>query len=363
VKLKVAGNEVTSAGEKAINGLKTNNTFKNVGVSLRDDQVPIDVLAAASKRLTELTGEQVLALEPNICKSASQFFPSCQKDYASLEFQLSNLGLSGSERINSLNIDLEQLLLTDASEAPRKLGAETSELYEILKWAQEAKRALNQGLTTTLQELKQYVDGINSLPAMGILGSLQEDLAEEISQFKERLQQNDFYNHVTDFSNNLTLIKNSVRDATIELETTQQQRIKESKQDLTRLTEWKELTQEMQNNVLASLEQLTVEVSHDMTGIQTLISQRFIVDDTLSDLKTRVQQDGQARRLKRLEEEKATSEEAGQTKLNCNITKTVNSENELGELVSEINEIKDKIELYNEVEGNINVNIDIKKKH
>jgi hypothetical protein len=48
IKLKVSGREVTVNGQQAIDVLKTNNSFRAVGVSLRQDRPSMDVLARAA---------------------------------------------------------------------------------------------------------------------------------------------------------------------------------------------------------------------------------------------------------------------------------------------------------------------------
>jgi len=48
-----------------------------------------------------------------------------------------------------MNQDIADVLLTDASDAPQRLGAEESAIYENLKWALEVKRALDNGLDIT----------------------------------------------------------------------------------------------------------------------------------------------------------------------------------------------------------------------
>ncbi|HPD54597.1 MAG TPA: hypothetical protein PLI08_11675, partial [Bacteroidia bacterium] len=47
IKLKVSGREVTAAGQQAIDALKTNNSFKQIGVSLRDERPSIETLGRA----------------------------------------------------------------------------------------------------------------------------------------------------------------------------------------------------------------------------------------------------------------------------------------------------------------------------
>ena len=72
IKLKVSGREVTANGQHAIDALKTNNAFKAVGVALRQDRISSEVLVQASVRLADLIGDQVVPLEPEICKAAAK---------------------------------------------------------------------------------------------------------------------------------------------------------------------------------------------------------------------------------------------------------------------------------------------------
>ena len=153
IKLKVSGREVTAAGQLAIDALKTNNSFKPIGVALRDERPSNETLARAAERLTELVGDMVIPLEQQISKAAAKHFPRFQYEYGSLGVQLVGLGLDGSDRIQAMNQELVDVLLTDASDSPQRLGAETSALYDNLKWALEVKRSLDNGLDSTLQDL------------------------------------------------------------------------------------------------------------------------------------------------------------------------------------------------------------------
>ena len=146
VKLKVSGREVTVTGQQAIEALKTNNSFKSVGVALRDDRPSMEVLARAAKRLTELSGEQVVPLEEDIGKAAQKLLPSLQHKLAPLAERLQALGLPGAETVRSVNQQIADMLLSDASDAPQRFGAEQSPLFDGLKWAIAAKLAFDQGI-------------------------------------------------------------------------------------------------------------------------------------------------------------------------------------------------------------------------
>ena len=78
IKIKVSGREVTVNGQQAIDALRTNNSFKVVGVSLRDERPSNEVLARAATRLTDLVGETVIPLEDEISKTATKQFPKFQ---------------------------------------------------------------------------------------------------------------------------------------------------------------------------------------------------------------------------------------------------------------------------------------------
>src|ERR1039458_7094354 len=106
IKLKVSGREVTATGQQSIDALKTNNSFKQIGVALRDERPSNETLARAAERLTELIGEMVVPLEQEITKAAAKYFPRFQHEYGSLAERLSGLELAGSERVRALNQDL-----------------------------------------------------------------------------------------------------------------------------------------------------------------------------------------------------------------------------------------------------------------
>ncbi len=170
IKLKVAGREVTVNGQQAIDALKTNNAFKPVGVSLREERPSMEMLARASERLTELSGETVVPLEDDISKATTKLFPQLQHQYGPLAEKLKALMLPGADTLESLSEDIKDILFTDASEAPQRLGSEDSKLYTNLKWAAELKRALDQGLEQTLHELQQHRREVESLPDSGTPG-------------------------------------------------------------------------------------------------------------------------------------------------------------------------------------------------
>ena len=357
ITLKVSGREVTVNGQQAIDALKTNNSFRSVGVALREGRPSNDVLARAASRLTDLTGDPIVPLEADIRKAATKYFPQFQHQFTPLAEKLAGLALSEDDRLRDLNKDLADVLLTDASDAPQRLGGEESILYDSLKWASEVKQALENGLEQTVRQLQQHRSAIEVLPDSVIPAQLKSVLTEELILFGERPAQADFYQHAADFSTFLTSLRTRVRDAAGQMEEAQTQHLQEAAQDPTRLPEWGELTQEENNNVLATLEDLLLTVPHDLQGLKALINQEFVRHSRVSDLKVRIARQGQERSRQRLEAEKAKAKIEGKTKLTraINVPTAITEASQLDTLIQELQALRQELDLYSDIEVHITI--------
>lgn len=296
IKLKVAGREVTVNGQQAIDALKTNNAFKSVGVSLRGGDRPSnDVLARAAARLTELTGDTVIPLEDDISKVTTKLFPQLQHQFGPLTEKLRGLNLPGVDRLQNLTHEINDVLLTDASDAPRRLGNEPSELFESLKWANELKLQLEQGLEPTLRDLRQHCTAIANLPNVDLLAALKEELGEALGLIEERLQQADFHRFTADFNTSLTTLRSRIRDTVLAMQDLLKTRIKEAEVDLKRVPEWVKLTKQEQAELLGSLERLIVQVAPDLSGLTTMLNKDYELQSQVQSLKHRIERLGQQR--------------------------------------------------------------------
>jgi len=357
IKLKVSGRGVTAAGQQAIDALKTNNSFKQIGVALRDERPSIETLARAAERLTELVGDMVIPLEQEISKAAAKYFPRFQHDYGALAERLSGLGLAGSDRIRSLNQDIADMLFTDASDAPQRLGAETSVIYDNLKWAFEVKRALDNGLDATLRDLQVHRREIETLPDTGVPGELRRELAEDLAALSERLGKEDFYKHAADFNSLLTQLKGRVRDAVIKLSEQQKLRLKEGVEDLQRIPEWDELTQEERGNAVNRLEGLALAATPDLAGLKKLLARDYDINSTIEELKRSIQRQGQERLRQRMDEERTRPGEKGPSKLTRKVAvpAKITTAADIDALIQQLHEIKVQVGLYSEIEVTFSV--------
>lgn len=354
VKFKVAGQELTSSGQKAIEAIKTNNTFKNVGVNLRDDRPSPEMCMLASDRLTELTGDSVFPMEDDISKAAVRYFNKAQHEFGSLASELKNLNIPGEDKAKSLSNDLTSMLLSDCSDAPQRLGAEESQVFKSLQWATAIQQSFKQGLDNTLKSLGNLINSINTLPDSGIPGQLKQSANEEIEVFNEKIKKSDFYEHSADFNTKLTSLNTLISSSVEELQKQQEQSIEQAQTEVANHVDWNELTVDEKSQELSRFDSLALTVTKDISGLKSLVSQEFNISQKLKEVNTSVSRKAQAKRAHRIAEEKAKYEAEGKAdqkiERRLTIPKRVTQKAELEQLIQMLQQLKGDLELNSEIE-------------
>lgn len=354
VKFKVAGQELTSSGQKAIEAIKTNNTFKNVGVNLRDDRPSPEMCMLASERLTELTGDSVFPMEDDISKAAVRYFNKAQHEFGSLAAELRNLSIPGDDKAQSLSNDLANMLMSDCSDAPQRLGAEESQVFKSLQWATAIQQSFRQGLDKTLKSLGNLINSINTLPDSGIPGQLKQSANEEIEVFNEKIKKYDFYEHSADFNSTLTSLNTFISSSVEELQKQQEQSIEQAQTEVANHIDWNELTVDEKSQELSRFDSLALTVTKDITGLKALISQEFNISQKLKEVNNSVSHKAQAKRAQRIAEEKAKYEAEGKAdqkiERRLTIPKRVTQKAELEQLIQMLQQLKGDLELNSEIE-------------
>lgn len=352
IKLKVSGREVTVNGQQAIDALKSNNAFKPIGVALRHDKPSMELLARAAERLTALIGDRVLPLEEEISKTAAKHLPRFQNEIAPLPERLDGLGLPGGEKIRATNQEIANLLFTDASDAPQRLGGVESALHSGLTWAQKVKAALDKSLAQTVKALREHQRTIRQLPSSGVPGDLRRDTEEALANVDEHLGKEDFFEHAADLATTLTSLQARVAAAVTAITEAQKQRLAEAEQDLKRIPEWVELTQEEQTNALAELVKLLLSVDGTIAGLQQLIAHEFDLQTSLSELKPKIERQGRERQRQRVEEEKRRAKGCGDGKLKLTqeiaIPEMLASKQQLEDLIRRLEALRAELDIYEE---------------
>ena len=168
--------------------------------------------------------------------------------------------------------------------------------------------------------------------------------AKLLSELKEqvslRLNRDDFYKHAADLATTLTRIRTRVADSVREMLISQQERIRSGINDLNRISEWSEFTQEEQQNAKDRVEEMALVATEDMAGLKQLLSRDYEISTTLRSLQERIKSEGMERKRKRLEVEKLN----GITKLQTSliIPKRITTSDQLDGLIRQLTELKDQ---------------------
>jgi hypothetical protein len=133
----------------------------------------------------------------------------------------------------------------------------------------------------------------------------------------------------------------------------QQERIRDGEQDLKRIPEWAELTQEAQNNALHQLVDLPLSASSDLAGLQRLISHEFDLSTRLEDLKQRIIREGRERQRQRVEEQKKKDvQDGGKAKATRSlpVPATLSTTAEIDDLIRRLQALRAELRYYDDFE-------------
>lgn len=357
IKLKVSGHDIISNGQQALDALKTNNSFKNIGVSLRNERPSDEVVSKAAERLTELTGDSVIPLEDDVCKAASKFFTQAQHTFGPLPEKLTSLGIAGTDAMAALNKEMADMLLTDAADAPRRFGTEDSALYDDMKWAQETERSLKQGLDGILRDFQSHCSSIEALPDSGIPGELRRNCKEEIEQVRQYLSARDFHCHTADISSKLTTIKNAVSNAVSEMSRELKEKQRNAAAELSRMQEWAELTATEQSDAIARIEALSIDATSDLTGLLSLKNLAYDNEHQVAEIRANIQKLANERLQERIAAEHREAKKAGKTKLTKDVTvpSSISDITQLDELIRTLQTLKSELSACGDIEIKITI--------
>jgi len=276
VKLRISGDDIKVRGDAAIGSLKNTNSFNKIGIALRDAEVDPPTLLRARDRLLDLTGEEIMPLEEDISKCVMRHFPDFQQAYAPLAIQLENLELQGTERAQSIQDNLAEILKGDASDAANRLGGKECPLFEDLSWAREVKKAFDNGIGEIIQTARNLLAEIPKLPGAGIPGKLAADSEPRSLELAGSIARDDFYNHITAMQNSISEIQNLVESATGDFTNECTQKLEAEKTRLQNLPEWNLLGTDEKVRLGAELDDLSVQANPDLNGLKKLINDEFL---------------------------------------------------------------------------------------
>jgi hypothetical protein len=301
IRIRVGSQWIKVSGEKAIEGLKNNNTFIKVDVATNDETLSQDTLLRAATRLLSVTGQNILPMPQNVSRGVQEHFPKFQRDYASLVAELMAAGLPGTERAGRLQKQISQVLQGDASEAPAVIGAEECELIDNLVWAREVRKAFEHKLDETAIAAGELLREIPLLPKVGaaeVLLRESEALRTEIASILER---EDFFTVGHDLRNRLQNLNRLVKASAEQLTNQFTQALNQERDDIRSTALWATLPEADRANFSEKLDALDLGTAADLAGMRTLVNRKLEADSTLAS--TRLKVDARA---KEIAETKAT---------------------------------------------------------
>ena len=227
-----------------------------------------------------------------------------------------------------------------------------SVLYDGLKWAQAAKAALAGGLETTIKALREHQRAIEGLPRTGIPGALKGETAAALELLAERLGKDDFHKHTADLNTSLTDLKGRVSQAVKAMTEAQKQRLHEAEQDLKRVPEWVELTQEEQSTALNQLTTWARSFDDDLAGLERMIAHEFDIQSQLTELKQRIVNQGRERQRQRVEEQKKNDKQEGKVRAvrSIKVSSSLSNTAQIEDLIQELQTLKAELAYYDDFE-------------
>lgn len=342
IKIKIGGREITVNGQNAIDALKTNNTFKNIGLSLREERPSNEVLARSAERLTKIFGENIVPLEDEISKAVTKYLPSIQQWLGPLGEKIKNLQIMGEDRLESISKAIRDILITDASDAPGRFGGESSELYDDLIWAQSLNKAFKRGLNQTLKVLFQLKSEVDGLPKVGVSGELKEELAQTFESIGEKLKHPEFFDYEADFNTLLTQVETSVEGKKQKQKQEILNLLRSSIESLLSKTEWQQLSQEQQNSILSDLDNVKGSIEALDSKLADLISMSHAAQVTISKITEKVTLLAHDKKLADIEEQKSLGRKTFIKQVR--VPRLISSKLKLVELSQKINELVNEID-------------------
>jgi hypothetical protein len=293
VKLRVAGDDVTVRNNTAVDNLKSNRSFKKIGVALREQEISNDQLDRASSRLVELTGEDVMPLEEEIDAAVSEFFPRYQQDYASIPAQLRSLNLPGAERAQDLLDSLSEVVKGSAADAAARLGSEEAPLVDDLKWVRQVKQAIaGNEVDEDVEQANDYLDGIPDLPSVGAITTLKQDTREPRQQIEEILGREAFYEHIADLQSHLTTIETRIEAATEKVREAHHEHLQNERERLQDLPEWGRMDTDDQSRLSEELDEVGFDIPPGLHGLQQFTRARVEINEQFRRIEAEIRELG-----------------------------------------------------------------------
>ena len=274
ITLRANNQDLLTRSEAAIEAIRNVPKFNKAGVRLRTEPPDQAAVLRAAKRLSSITGEEVLPLEENVNSAVQRNFPGLQARVAPLVVQLQSLGLSGADRAVRLQKTIQDLLSTEAN-VVKRLGATDSEAHEDIVWAGELLQAFENGLADPVRQVQRLGKEMAGLPHSGIPEQLRQKVAPVLGDLQATLSRDDFHRYVPEIRQKLVETDHGVAAAVTALRDEQASRLAAGRRALQALPEWARIGDEPRQRLSDMVAAGAPWVQEGLDGIAEAMARRF----------------------------------------------------------------------------------------
>ena len=337
VKLRIAGDSITVRGTSSIEKLSSNQNFNSIGISLYTEGQPTQQqIIIAQKNLTELTGEVVPPLPQRISALVVKHFPQFQTKYADLPLRLENLKLPGKEKADLIREGIEEILKGDASDATFRLGKENADLYVALKWAKDVYLAIENGIETTIKEIRALRISIDELPGEGVIADLKKLLSNRFDDLDKILGTDQFFSKAPELNDHLLEIKNVIETTCEQFRVQVNESITKSIQEIKNSYNWSQLSSEQKSEFLTRLEGSIIQEKEGVKGFREILNEAFSFSNLVTTINKEIQDCLQAK-----EPEPGTKKRKKVTL--SHLPHAIEKKEDIELIINELNIIKDQL--------------------
>jgi hypothetical protein len=347
IKLRISGADHVVKNDETLGVFASNRALSATGIALRQERPDPDSLYRASDRLRNLTGENILPLEDEIATAAKKHFPAYQATFGPLAIDLGSLGLDSAEQVDraeNLVSDLTEVVSGDGSDAVKRLGGVDSPLYESLVWARKLRKALDNGLRSTLKHLQRIRQEINDLPDSGIPGKLKASAAENLSSVIDILGRESFFEEAASLGSISSELDKLIAAATADLARQQTDLANEELGRWQSSPDWADLTDDDRAWFSGEVDKLSIEVDGTLDGLKKILRHDYLLNNRLRDLAENVAKKAaeiRAARIKEPEPNGGPKPEISESELL--VPKVFNSPNQIDLLIAELTKLRARV--------------------
>jgi hypothetical protein len=283
IKLKISGDDIKVKGPKAIEALKNVNGFNKIGISAyqANEKPTMDMLALSIKRLAQLTGESVAPLQDRIAEVVRRHFPEFQNKYSPIKTKLEYLNLPGQDKAQEVQDGIAEVLKGEGSDTAFRLGRYNSDLFDNLIWIANVYKGFEQGIENSFKEANALKNSIEALPDSGIPKELKENTNSDFEIIQEIMNDNEFFNRVSDLKDTILNIKTLCSDYCQKILTYENEKIDSEITQIKLSKDFRKLSTDQQEEITIQMDGLVIENKQGLEGIKDTLNLNYTITNAI----------------------------------------------------------------------------------